>query len=123
MQTRKSGVQTRSPRWSNLIACGVAIAMTAVGQQKASEAPPSAPQRDLVNQYCIACHNQKVKTAGIALDGLDFTKISDNSAVWEKVLRKVSTGEMPPSGMPRPKPPAATAFTSWLENELDSTAA
>ncbi len=79
--------------------------------------------RALVNQYCIGCHNQKLKTAGIALDVVDTAKVGSDAPVWEKVLRKVSSGEMPPAGLPRPKAPDATAFTQWLSSELDRAAA
>ena len=81
-----------------------------------------SPQRALVNQYCLGCHNNKVKTAGIAFDSLDFDNIGAGAAAWEKVLRKLRAGEMPPPRLPRPQAPAATEFTSWLEHVLDAAA-
>jgi hypothetical protein len=83
----------------------------------------AAPNTNLVNQYCAYCHNAKLKTAGVILDTLDPNKIGADAEVWERVLRKVSTGQMPPAGLPHPKPEASAAFTAWLTNELDRAAA
>jgi len=76
-----------------------------------------------MQQYCVMCHSVKAKTAGIVLEGIDWSNPGANSATLEKVLRKVRTGEMPPAKLPHPTPAAATAFTSWLEAELDKSAA
>ena len=81
------------------------------------------PTQTLVNQYCVSCHNDKLKTAGVSLEGLDVTKAGENSAVWEKVLRKVSSNQMPPAGLPHPDATASKAFTDYLRNELDQYAA
>jgi mono/diheme cytochrome c family protein len=75
--------------------------------------------RAVADQYCVMCHNQKAKTAGIALDRLDFSNVGENAATLEKVLRKVRTGEMPPAKMPRPTPDASAS----LEEALDRAAA
>ena len=80
-------------------------------------------QRSLLDQYCVACHNQKNKTAGISLQSLDTAKVSADAAVWEKVLRKVRAGQMPPAGLPHPNPAATKEFTGWLQDELDTAAA
>jgi hypothetical protein len=92
----------------------VAVATVSSGQ--------TSPQRVLVNQYCLGCHNQKLKTAGLALDTLDFTNVGRNAGEWEKVLRKVRSGEMPPPKMPRPAATATSSFTTWLESALDQAA-
>ena len=77
----------------------------------------------LVSRYCAGCHNTKIKTAGIALDTASAAPISENAGVWEKVLRKMRTNEMPPPGLPRPSASDSGAFTHWLESELDRSAA
>src|SRR5579871_1222432 len=77
----------------------------------------------LVGQYCIFCHNQKTATAGVSLEGIDFSNTSANGALMERVIRKVRSGEMPPAGMPRPTAPVANAFTKSLEDALDKAAA
>ncbi len=79
--------------------------------------------RALVNQYCIGCHNQKLKSGQVALDTPDLANAGSDAQLWEKVLRKVSAGEMPPAGLPRPAAPVATSFTHWLGNQLDQAAA
>ncbi len=91
----------------------------------ASSPLPSAvsPHRALLDQYCVTCHNQKLKTAGVSLETLDLASVGPAAATWEKVLRKVRTGEMPPPGLPPPPPAAAAAFATWLETSLDAAAA
>ena len=92
--------------------------------QPATPAPPAAsPQRALLDKYCVTCHNQKLLTAGLALDKADVTNVPAGAQVWEKVVRKLGTRAMPPLGMPRPDKPTYDAFASWLENELDRAAA
>src|SRR5436309_541939 len=76
-------------------------------QQKATPAPRSAPParstpaaspapvaaRAVIDKYCVACHNGKLKTAGLLLDSLDIEHVGDHAEVWEKVARKFRTGE------------------------------
>ena len=76
----------------------------------------------VVDQYCAGCHNDKVKTAGISVQGLDYTHVGQSAADWEKILRKVKAGQMPPAKLPRPQAEVSAAFTKWLESELDNTA-
>ena len=83
---------------------------------------PAATQNALVKQYCVTCHNDKLKTAGISLEGLDIAKAGEDSAVWEKVLRKVSSSQMPPAGLPHPDAATAKAFTTYLQSNLDQYA-
>jgi cytochrome c551/c552 len=88
-----------------------------------ASAQSPAVARALVNQYCTGCHNQKLKTGGVALDNVDTAKVAADANTWEKVLRKISSGEMPPSGLPHPNSAAATSFTGWLGGQLDQAAA
>jgi hypothetical protein len=83
----------------------------------------SSPHRTLLQRYCFSCHNQKLKTAGLALDTLDLSNVAANAAVWEKVVWKLRGGIMPPVGRPRPDAPAVDTFASFLETELDRAAA
>jgi hypothetical protein len=71
----------------------------------------------------VGCHNQKLKTAAVALDNLDPAKPGEDAATWERVLRKLRRGEMPPPGAPRPDTTVVAAFTASLEAELDRAAA
>jgi hypothetical protein len=76
----------------------------------------------LLNPYCITCHNQRLKTAGLLLDSMDFEHVEKDAATWEKVVRKVRTGMMPPSGARRPDRAALDAFATDLEGRLDRAA-
>jgi mono/diheme cytochrome c family protein len=77
----------------------------------------------LVNQYCVVCHDNAKRTAGVTLEGLDLSKIGENAPLLEKVLNKVQTGQMPPAGMPRPDAARRADFSKWLETSLDADAA
>ena len=65
-------------------------------------APFWSPPARLIDTYCVACHNQRVKTAGIAFDNADLRDVSKDADVWEKALRKLRGGMMPPPGARRP---------------------
>src|SRR5436189_3397076 len=60
-------------------------------------APPSG---EFLSKYCVTCHNERLRTAGLALDPADLADIAHDPAVWEKVARKLRTGAMPPAGRP-----------------------
>ena len=79
-------------------------------------------ERAILNQYCVVCHNQKLKTAGLTLDKLELLPIGEHAEQWEKVVRKLRAGMMPPSGMPRPNSATYEALTAAIENELDRAA-
>src|SRR5437016_11248024 len=85
-------------------------------------APNPAP-RPLIDQYCVTCHNQRAKTAGLMLDKMDPAHVAQDREAWEKVVRKLRAGMMPPQGMPRPNDATYEALTVALENELDRAAA
>src|SRR6478752_1534147 len=84
---------------------------------------PAAEQRAMLDKYCVTCHNQRLRTAGLTLDTLNLDKVADNAETWEKVLRKLHGGMMPPQGMPRPDEATVDKFTGWLETSLDRAAA
>jgi mono/diheme cytochrome c family protein len=79
-------------------------------------------QRALIEEYCVGCHNREAKTGGISLEDREFNKVGLDVDLWEKVLRKVSTGQMPPPEMPRPDDQAISTFVNWLESALDHAA-
>ena len=81
-----------------------------------------AAQRALIEENCVVCHNQKSRTAGVSLEGLNFNNVGENVALWEKVLRKLRTGQMPPPGAPRPEASDVAPFVDWLEADLDRAA-
>ena len=81
--------------------------------------PEVAPQRALVDRYCVVCHNAKLKTANLLLDGLDLAHLGEKAEIGEKVVRKLRAGLMPPTGMPRPDPATLESLIRWMETELD----
>jgi mono/diheme cytochrome c family protein len=84
----------------------------------------AADHAALVGKYCVTCHNDKLKTAGLSLQDADLTNVAERAAVWEKVARKLRSGEMPPSTVrSRPDPGAAAAMVTYLETTLDRAAA
>jgi cytochrome c551/c552 len=87
------------------------------GQARSSEKP-----RALLDRYCVTCHNDRLKTANLSLQGLDLAKAADQADVWEKVIRKLRAGVMPPPDVPRPPLADYDALRDWLENEIDRVA-
>lgn len=106
-----------------LIAAALANAQGPAPSAPSSSVSGGSAQRALLDRYCVACHNDKLKTAEVSLQSLDLATAGAGASTLERVLRKLSRGEMPPPGLPRPDAPAAAAFTSWLENTLDQAAA
>lgn len=100
---------------------GPAAAATAHEPAEAREA--ASARRDLIDTHCVSCHNGRLKTAGLVLDSVDAARVGPNAALWEKVLRKVQSGAMPPVGRPRPRPEASAHFTRELAAALDRAAA
>src|SRR5689334_20879034 len=83
----------------------------------------TSPQRALLNTYCVTCHNEKLKTAGLMLDKLDIDKVADGAATLEKVVGKLRSGDMPPAGRPRPDRDTYDSLAAYLETKLDNAAA
>ncbi|HXH24171.1 MAG TPA: DUF1592 domain-containing protein, partial [Vicinamibacterales bacterium] len=75
-----------------------------------------------LKQYCVTCHNDRARIGGLALDVLDPANVGAHAETWEKVVRKVKAGMMPPAGAPRPERTALDAFAASLEERLDSAA-
>jgi hypothetical protein len=80
------------------------------------------PIQGLVSQYCTSCHNQRLKTGGLTLDQVDLTQIPAHAETWEKVIRKLRSGTMPPAGVRRPDRATYDATASWLEEQIDQAA-
>jgi mono/diheme cytochrome c family protein len=80
--------------------------------------PPVKP-RAVLDQYCVTCHNEKLKTAGLMLDRLDPADAGAHAQTWEKVIVKLRAGSMPPRGAARPDAATYRAMAATLENEID----
>jgi hypothetical protein len=117
-----------------LVASVLWIASLSVALPRA-EAPQSAPSRpasnassadtvdrSAVDKYCVTCHNQRLKTGGLTLDSPDLANVAAHPDVWEKVIRKIDAGMMPPAGAPRPDAATKKALVANLEGVLDRAA-
>ena len=85
-------------------------------------ASSSVSRQVLLDQYCTGCHNDKSKTGGIALQNAGASNPAGRSDLWEKVVRKLNAGEMPPPGLPRPDAATLEAFAEGLVSDLDTAA-
>jgi mono/diheme cytochrome c family protein len=104
-----------------LVAAVLAVAGVAA-QEPAS--PPTPEYARLVNTYCVSCHNDRLKTAGLSLQTLDLATVPVHARVWENVARKLRSGEMPPANVrTRPDARVAEALANYLESTLDRAAA
>src|SRR5436309_14721992 len=115
-------VNPRTGSIVGLLAAG-SFMFTLEAQQPSAGTPLPAAQRDVINRYCISCHNDRVKRGGLALDTAAAHEVGENPEVWEKVLRKVRARQMPPAGMPRPDETTYDAAIASLEASLDAAAA
>jgi hypothetical protein len=86
----------------------------------AAYADPS--YREVLDKYCVTCHNQRLKTGGLALDTMDLSKVPAQAEIWEKVIRKLRSGAMPPAGIPRPDAATYKNLAAWLEEQIDQSA-
>jgi mono/diheme cytochrome c family protein len=106
---------------------GGAIAMLS-GVQTSARQTRVAPARSaatvpslqaVLDTYCITCHNQRLRTGGLALDNLDLANPGAHADAWERVIAKLRAGSMPPPGRPRPDAATYHAAASWMETEID----
>jgi hypothetical protein len=82
----------------------------------------AAKQRALLDQYCVTCHNNRLKTANLSLEGLDLATAGEHAELWEKVVRKLRAGVMPPPAVRRPSLAEYEGLRDWLETEIDRKA-
>jgi hypothetical protein len=131
---RKSLIEDSLPsikRFISVSAVVVAIVSSSILQIRApGQTPPRIapaetgpdPHGAMVTTYCVTCHNARLKTGGLALDGLDLAAPANDAQIWEKALRKLRGRQMPPPGLPQPKQADVDAFVAWMENALDTHA-
>ena len=108
------------------VVAGYALSVApADAQQRPAEVSTSArsPQRTFLDRYCVRCHNERLRTAGLTLDSADVNQVGAGAEVWEKVVRKLRAGIMPPVGVPQPEKATRDGFVTWLEAGLDRAAA
>jgi hypothetical protein len=104
-----------------------ALSFSAVGSLKAGRlqqpAPGASSRHNIIDQYCTTCHNGRVKSGDLVLTEANFDNPGAQPEVWEKVVRKLRGRMMPPPGRPRPDEATYNDLVSYLEKELDRTAA
>src|SRR5438094_4906772 len=112
---------SRSVRW---LSFGGALGIwVAVSAGLSGQSTPAEKQRALLDRYCVACHNDRLKTANLSLQGLDLTQVPERADLWEKVIRKMRAGVMPPPDLPRPPLAQYDGLRDFLEDEIDRVAA
>src|SRR5918995_2411585 len=85
--------------------------------------PTATPARELVTNYCISCHNPKLKAGGFVLDPAEADRVANSPDMWEKDVQKLRARAMPPPRSRRPDHHTYDAVATWLETELDRAAA
>jgi len=117
--------------YSRLLRCAVlsfavALATATPGAQSPAALPqpaPAAASATVLKQYCVTCHNERLKTGGFVIDPADVANVGSGADRWEKVVRKLRTQSMPPPGAPRPDAASYDRVATFLETELDRTEA
>lgn len=102
-------------------AAAVALGMSSVsaGGPQATAATPPPAHAAVINTYCVGCHNARTKNGNLSLADIVSADVAANAPVWERVIRKVGAGMMPPAGMPRPDLTTLNRFLSSLATDLD----
>jgi hypothetical protein len=80
---------------------------------------PTLNQRQFLDHYCVTCHNDRLQTGTLSLEHADVFRPDAQPEIWEKVIRKLRTGVMPPANMPQPPQADRQAMAAWLENSID----
>jgi mono/diheme cytochrome c family protein len=110
-----------------LLAPLVALAAATLTAAPPQDSKPSAaapnPNKTLVDRYCVGCHNQRLKTAKLELDTLDIAHPEKDPLTWERAIRKLRGGMMPPPGVPRPPLAEVNSLATYLEDSLDKSGA
>ncbi len=117
-------------RWFACSAAGLVVGLFSVAypgaappEQQGAPVTGGVPDQALVNRYCLGCHNDRALRGGLSLEGAALDDVAGHTDVWERALRKLRAGAMPPSGAPRPDETAYAGLRAYLETELDTIAA
>src|SRR5262245_52586710 len=102
----------------------VQVKMSAQQRNPASAgASPASSRRQFLDRYCATCHNEQLKTGGLSLVQVDLSRPGAQPELWEKVVRKLHTGVMPPPNVPQPSEADRRSILTWLETSLDAASA
>src|SRR5690242_19457799 len=80
---------------------------------------PAETQLATVKQYCVGCHNDRLKTGGVSFDGITAASVAKDPELFEKAVRKLLGRVMPPPGAKQPDGKAVDSLVAWLEDSLD----
>ena len=112
------------PRFALAVPLAGLIAAAAAAPAAGRQAPSAeVGVQELVDRYCVTCHNDRLETGGFSFEPLDVAAVAAHPEAWEKVVRKLRAGAMPPRPRPRPDQETYDGFRAWLEGELDAAAA
>ena len=117
-----------STAWAAGLGVSVVASAGGHGQTSGPPAPPASAQiatageQALISRYCLGCHNARTKSGGFVIQDLDVTNPGRDAEAWEKVVRKLRGGLMPPAGMPRPDDTAYGALRTSIEARIDVAA-
>jgi hypothetical protein len=82
----------------------------------------NAEQWSVIKKYCFDCHNRDDLAGDQAFDKMSPDRVAADAETWEKAIRKLRSGLMPPAGNPRPDGRTVARLVSWLETEIDTAA-
>ena len=89
-------------RWATIAALGLTVAtLPGLSAQQKPSAQTAVDARGTVDKYCAGCHNERTKSGGLALDHMDYSNVAAEAGVWEKAIKKMRVGMMPPQGAPQ----------------------
>src|SRR5690606_39237673 len=109
---KMNGFDTRAASFATFVAAAVVSGCTPAGD-------PAEVHRATLARFCFDCHNDVERVAELSLERLNLAAVAADGEHWEKVVRKLRAGVMPPADAPRPAPEARIALAEWLEHELD----
>src|SRR5688572_26620350 len=99
------------------LAVAVALCAPVLAQAQTAIAPK---HMELIDAYCVACHNQEDFSGGFSFDLLDANNVLTDAETWEKVLLKLEAGMMPPPGKDRPERAQVEDFVGDVATTLDA---
>jgi len=106
-----------------ILSVGACVEIARTQPRPAASATPAATQKAVIDRYCAGCHSDQLRTGELSLQNIDIANPSTHPEVWEKVIRKLRVGSMPPQGMPRPDGAALDGLATYFETSLDRAAA
>jgi hypothetical protein len=105
------------------IPCLTALLVVSSGQISRPQTAPASRYRAVIDRYCVSCHSDRLKTGGLSLEGRELARVAEDADIWEKVIRKVRAGMMPPLNAPKPDEATRGELVAWLAATLDRAAA